>query len=200
MRAKALERLGRRLTSGVIAALMRRSERDAQPDWRSRPHRVLFLRHDRIGDMILSTGVLRAIAHAHPTIVLDVLASRSNAPVLANEPYLHEVIAFDRHAPLTFPATFRALRRRRYDAVIDCMVTAPSTTTLVLMLASGARYRIGVAGRGNDFAYTLPVPPRERAPHIVDQLGALVAAFGLQPAEADLRPRVRLTAAERERG
>ena len=179
---------------------MGRSARGERPDWRERPYRVLFLRHDRIGDMILSTGILRAIAEAYPTIQLDVLASRINAPVLLNEPYIHDVVVFDRKAPLAFPGAFRDLRRRRYDAVIDCMVTAPTLTTLLLMLATGARYRIGVATRGNDFAYTLPVPPREAAEHIVDKLGALVTAFGLQPTALDLSPRVRLTAAERERG
>src|SRR6185503_3384473 len=139
-------------------------------------------------------------AQAHPTIRLDVLASKSNAPVLSNEPYLNDVIAFDKRAPLGFPSMFAALRRRQYDAVIDCMVTAPSTTTLLLMLASGARIRIGVANRGNDFAYTLPVPPRDSAEHIVDKLGALATAFGLEPSGLDLRPRVRLTDVERERG
>jgi len=202
MQLKAVERLAKRATTSAIAALMRggRDARGERPDWRQRPYRVLFLRHDRIGDMILSTGLLRAIAQAHPTIRLDVLASTSNAPVLSNEPYLNEVIAFDKHAPLGFPATFVALRRRRYDAVIDCMVTAPSTTTLLLMLASGAGIRIGVANRGNDFAYTLPVPPRDSAEHIVDKLGALATAFGLEPSRLDLRPRVRLTSAEQERG
>ena len=202
MRLKGVERLVKRATTSAVATLMRpeRSALGERPDWRARAHRVLFLRHDRIGDMILSTGILRAIAEAHPTISLDVLASKSNAAVLANEPYLHEVIPFDKQAPLTFPSTLVALRRRRYDAVIDCMVTAPSTTTLLLMLASAARIRIGVANRGNDFAYTLPVPPRESATHIVDKLGALVTAFGLEPSRLDLRPRVRLTAAEQERG
>jgi ADP-heptose:LPS heptosyltransferase len=202
MRLKGVERLVKRATTAAIATLMRPDQRamGERSDWRSRPHRVLFLRHDRIGDMILSTGILRAIAEAHPTIALDVLASKSNAAVLSNEPYLHEVIAFDKRAPLTFPSTFLALRHRKYDAVIDCMVTAPSTTTLLLMLASGARIRIGVANRGNEFAYTLAVPPRESATHIVDKLGALVTAFGLQPSGIDLRPRVRLTAAEQERG
>ena len=202
MRLKGAERFVKRVTTSAIAKLMRPDQTaiGERPDWRRRPYRVLFLRHDRIGDMILSTGVLRAIAEAHPTIALDVLASRSNAPVLSNEPYLHEVIPFDKQVPLTFPSMLAGLRRRGYDAVIDCMVTAPSLTTLLLMLASGARIRIGVANRGNDFAYTLPVPPRESAEHIVDKLGALATAFGLEPSRLDLRPRVRLTAAERERG
>lgn len=197
---KSAERLVKRATNGAIAAMMGSRARGERPDWRDRPYRVLFLRHDRIGDMILSTGILRAIARSHPTIRLDVLASKTNAPVLVNEPYLNEVIPFDKKATGTYPRVFRDLRRRRYDAVIDCMVTAPSTTTLLLMLASGARYRIGVAGRGNDFAYTLPVPAREHADHIVDKLGALVAAFGLQPTAVDLRPRVRLTADELKLG
>ncbi|HEU4997246.1 MAG TPA: glycosyltransferase family 9 protein [Gemmatimonadaceae bacterium] len=202
MQFKAVERVAKRLTTATIASLMGRSARGERPDWRDRRYRVLFLRHDRIGDMILSTGILRAIATAYPTIQLDVLASKINAPVLSQEPYLNEVIAFDRRAPLRFPGVFRDLRRKRYDAVIDCMVTAPSTTTLLLMLASGARHRIGVAGRGggNDFAYTLPVPPRASAEHIVDKLGALVTAFGIQPTSVDLSPRIRLTAAELERG
>lgn len=200
MRLKSAEKLLKRATNGVIAAMMGRSARGERPDWRERPYRVLFLRHDRIGDMILSTGILRAIAQSHPTIKLDVLASTTNAPVLRNEPYLNEIIAFDKKATRRYASLFSDLRRRRYDAVIDCMVTAPSTTTLLLMLASGARYRVGVAGRGNDFAYTLPVPAREHAEHIVDKLGALVAAFGLQPTAVDLRPRVRLTTDELEQG
>ena len=200
MRFKRIERGVKRLTNGVIAGMMGRAAQGERPDWRARDYRVLFLRHDRIGDMILSTGILRAIAMAHPTVKLDVLASKTNAPVLLHEPYLHEVIAFDKRATGNFPRVFRDLRARRYDAVIDCMVTAPSTTTLLLMLASGARHRIGVRGRGNDFAYTLPVPAREHAEHIVDKLGALVAAFGLQPTALDLRPRVRLTEEEITKG
>jgi ADP-heptose:LPS heptosyltransferase len=201
MQLKGLERFAKRLTIGAIAKLMGppQSARGERPDWRQRQYRVLFLRHDRIGDMILSTGVLRVIAESHPTIQLDVLASPLNAPVLRTEPYVHDVMVFDRKNPLQYPATFRELRHRRYDAVIDCMVTAPSMTTLLLMLASGAPTRIGVAGRGNDFAYTLPVPPRENAEHIIDNLAAVLSAFGI-PASADVTPRIHLSPAELEAG
>ena len=197
---KSVERFIRRATIWIIAKLMGQSARGERPDWRDGSHRVLFLRHDRIGDMIVSTGILRAIAEAYPaTLKLDVLASRVNAPVLKNESYINEVVVFDKKRVAGYLRAFREMRRRSYDAVIDCMVDAPSTTTLLLMLASGARYRIGVR-RGNDFAYTLAVPPRETADHIIDKLGALVTAFGLQPTSLDLRPRVRLTVEELERG
>jgi ADP-heptose:LPS heptosyltransferase len=200
MTLKSLERIGKRLATRVVRLFLKNEARGERPDWRARKYRVLFLRHDRIGDMILSTGIFRAIAEAYPTIELDVLASPINAPILRNEPYVHEVVVANTKKPASWPRTFRGLAHRRYDAVIDCMITAPSLTTLLLMIASGARYRIGVRQRGNDFAYTVPVPARESAEHIVDKLGALLAAFGLQPTALDLRPRIRLTAQERERG
>ncbi|HSQ29763.1 MAG TPA: hypothetical protein VLN49_07935, partial [Gemmatimonadaceae bacterium] len=156
MRLKRLELWWRGLWIRILVALMRRSA-GGPPRWDERPHRVLFLRHDRAGDMILSTGVMRAIARSHPTITMDVLASPANAAILEASDWVHEVIAFDKHRLASYLPTTRRLRAAKYDAVIDCMVTAPSVTTLLLILASGARYRIGIAGRGNDAAFNVTV-------------------------------------------
>src|SRR6266567_3505519 len=133
MLLKRVELVWRRLWIRVLVWLMR-APRSPIPDWSTRPHRVLFLRHDRAGDMILSTGVMRAIARSHPTITLDVLASPANAPVIAGADYVGEVIVFDRHRLASYLPTAGWLRRANYDAVIDCMVTAPSVTTLLLIL------------------------------------------------------------------
>jgi ADP-heptose:LPS heptosyltransferase len=196
---KRLEVAGRKLSIRALTRMLARARAPERPDWGARPHRVLFLRHDRIGDMILSTGLLRAIATSHPTISLHVLASPANAPVLRADPNVDAVIVFDRTKPARYLAMLRQLRRSRYDAVIDCMPTAPSLTTLLLMWASGATHRIGVAGRGNDAAMTLPVPPRPEATHIADQLGALAAAFGVDPATTSFHPTIYLDEAERAR-
>jgi ADP-heptose:LPS heptosyltransferase len=197
MRLKRLEKAWRSFAIRLIGLFMGEGERGERPDWRSRPHRVLFLRHDRIGDMILSTGLLRAIATSHPNITLDVLASPANAPVLRAEPHVASVVVFERGKLWKYPAFARQLRRARYDAVIDCMVTAPSLTTLLLMLASGARHRIGVEGRGNDFAVTLSVAPLPSATHLVEHLAALAAAFDVDPYTTDWRPTITLTDVER---
>ena len=196
---KSIERGWRKLWINTIAALLRATASKSPPDWESRPHRVLFLRHDRIGDMIVSTGVLRAIARSHPTIVLDVLASPGNAPVLANADYVHETVVFDKKRILGYFGAMLRLRRTHYDAVIDCMVTAPSLTTLLLMLASGARHRVGIAGRGVDSVLTVPVPPRERDGHMVELLGQLAVAFGVDPARVDVRPHIDLSPGERSK-
>ncbi len=196
MRLKRLELWWRALWIRVLVRLMRRAP--ARPDWPARPHRVLFLRHDRAGDMILSTGVMRAIARSHPTITLDVLASPANAAILDAADYVHQVIVFDKKRLGGYLATVRTLRRNRYDAVVDCMITAPSLTTLLLVSASGARHRVGISGRGNDAAFTLTVPPDTRAgAHMVDLLTALARAFDVDPTTVERQPVIALTDAER---
>jgi heptosyltransferase IV len=193
MNLKRVELAWRALWIRILIRLMRRARRDA-PDWGSRPHRVLFLRHDRAGDMILSTGVMRAIARSHPTISLDVLASPANASILDASDYVREVIVFDKRKPASYLATARHLRRQRYDAVIDCMVTAPSVTTLLLIFASNARHRVGIAGRGNESAFNVNVPPpADSGAHMVDHLGALAAAFGVTAEDDAWQPTLDLT-------
>ncbi len=196
---KRVEVAWRNLWIRALTRLMRRGRAAVAPAWGSREHRVLFLRHDRIGDMILSTGLLRAIADSHTTIKLDVLASPANAPVLREDPHVDNVIVFDRTKPTGYFSALRRLRRTKYDAVIDCMPTAPSLTTLLLMWASGATHRVGVAGRGNDAALTLPVPSNRDAVHVVDQLAALAAAFGVHRHRVSFHPRLYLAEREQER-
>lgn len=150
--------------------------------------------------MIVSTGVMRAIARSHPTIVMDVLASPANAAILDGAPYVCDVIVFNRRKLSRYLATCLRLRRAKYDAVIDCMVTAPSVTTLLLMLASGAQFRIGIAGRGNDAAFNITVPADTRVDaHMVDLLSALAAAFDVDPSLVERRPTLDVTDAERVR-
>ena len=170
----------------------------ASPDWGGRTRRLLFLRHDRIGDMIVSTALMRAVAESHPGIELDVLASPANASVLDGADFVRQVIVFDRRDPRSYPAMARRLRAERYDAVIDCMVTASSVTTLLLMAAAGAPYRVGIAGRGNDDAINVAVPAAGGEQLMAIEIGALSAAFGIDPRKVDWRPELFVSPRMRE--
>ena len=202
MHLKRLELWWRAFWIRVLVRVMRRSGHSGheRPSWQAGPVRVLFLRHDRAGDMILSTGVMSAIARSHPTVTMDVLASPANAAILAAADYVADVIVFDKKHIAGYLAAIQRLRRARYDAVIDCMVTAPSLTTLLLIAASGARYRVGIAGRGNDAAFNVTVPAETRPnAHMVDLLAALARAFDVDPETVDRRPAISITDDERER-
>src|SRR5947209_4285782 len=188
MRLKRLEQWWRALWIRILVRLMRRPP-NVRPAWGSRPVRVLFLRHDRAGDMIVSTGVMRAIARSHPTITLDVLASPANATIIQGADYIDQIVVFNKKRLSDYFPTALRLRRARYDAVVDCMVTAPSVTTLLLILASGARYRVGIAGRGNDAAFNVIVPGiSQEGAHMVDLLAELSQAFDVDLSPIERRP------------
>ena len=67
---KSLERAVKAATTRVIAASLRNDARGERPDWRAREYRVLFLRHDRIGDTDIPPDSVVAISpyvlHRHP--------------------------------------------------------------------------------------------------------------------------------------
>ena len=186
---------------GMVRALARRG--GPLPDWGDgQSRRVLFIRYDRVGDMVLCTGILRAIAAAHPRISIDVLTTPANADVLAHLPFVDQVILHERRRKRDYPRLFRRLVARKYDAVVDGLVIRPSVNsyTTLLMLASRARWRIGSGGRPHDRVYNVPVPPPadEFREHHVEHLARLAAPFGLGRGDADWRPTLVVTAAERE--
>jgi ADP-heptose:LPS heptosyltransferase len=195
---KQLERVWKQVVFRGLGALLPGKRAALTPDWGARPHRVLYLRYDRIGDMIMATPLIRAIATSHPTIQLDVLASPANAIVLTGNPHVRRVRTFDRKRFASFARTARVLRRERYDAVIDGMVLQPSVTMLMLMLATGARYRIGIGGRANDFIYTLPVAPAPPSAHQIVQSAMTAVPFGVDVRRTSWRPELFVDDAERE--
>jgi ADP-heptose:LPS heptosyltransferase len=169
------------------------------PEWNERPYNLLFVRYDKLGDMIMCSGVLREIARTHPSICVDVLTTPANAPALEHLTFLRDVILHERGKGQGLLSLARRLEAARYDVVIDGLVWRPSVSTYTskLLLASRARWRIGSAGRPNDFMYNVPVtPPATRwAEHHVDHLARLASPFRIGRA-VDYRPEITLTASE----
>jgi len=56
---------------------------------------------------------------------------------------------------------------------------------------------VGIAGRGNDAAFSVLVPPRPGARHIAEHLTTLAGAFGVDADAVDALPRLHLAPPER---
>lgn len=168
------------------------------PDWRARPYRILFIRDDGIGDLMVSMELLRAIREVSPTFTLDLLCSPQNAAFARTLPFVNEVIVHKREFLLMAWPTWRRLRRNRYDVVIDGRVAIGNVNkqTLCLMLSTGARWRIGVTGRRNDRVYNVPVRV-DRIDHWVHAYVALGRPFGITEDSRDWRARLRLPESDR---
>ena len=171
------------------------------PDWDAQPYNLLFIRYDKLGDMIMCSGILREISRAHPNITIDVLTTPPNAPALENLSFVRDVILHERGKKPGLLSLARRLKQGQYDVTIDGLVWRPSVSsyTTKLMIASRARWRVGSAGRPNECAYNVPVsPPATRySEHHVDHLARLASPFGLGAADGDWRPVIALTTSER---
>lgn len=192
MSLKTLENVGRALLLRVLVFLFGGGS-PRPSDWRDRPHRVLFVRDDGIGDLIVSIEVIRAIAESSPLITLDVLASPQNAPLARMLPFVSDVIVHKRGSLRRSWPIWRQLRRRGYDVVVDGRVVPRNVNvqTTCLLLATAAPWRIGLGGRGNDGIYTLKLDPTGLA-HWTDFLAQLATPFGVPADSRDWRPRLPL--------
>jgi heptosyltransferase-2 len=182
-----------------IGALSGGARVASAPDWDARSWSVLYLRAQGIGDMILATGVLRAIARSHPTIALDVLTTPAAAPVLDQNPHVRRIHVLA-HSAGKYLAVARALRASRYDVVIDGKITrgASFIRSPALTMISRAPYRIGVGGGNHHLVYNLCVAPFDRTnTHMVEGSALLASPFGVDLHATDFRPEIFLTGEER---
>ena len=147
------------------------------------PERILIIRPSALGDVCRSVPVLAALRARWPSAIIDWLVQDAFAEAIGAHPALSEVVAFPRRdlSPLARPdnllAALRwglALRRRRYDLVVDCQGLLRSGA---MTLATGSRIRIGGAD-AREFshrAYTRRVKPVANA-HAVDRMMQLAQA------------------------
>ena len=158
---------------------------------------ILFLRQDRIGDVLVSTPIIKAVRDKYPGSRIDMLLSRNNEVVrYAIAPYINTTLIY-RKTALSLIDVVRRIRSNKYDVVVDLLDNASSTSSMIVAY-SGARYRLGIA-KENAGVYSHVVPLISRADHhIVERIGQLLMAFGIEPRTIDLRPIYPLTTEDRE--
>lgn len=195
---QGVERAWRSVWMRGIASALPGAHTENAPSWDSREWRVLFLRYERIGDLIMSTGVIRALAQSQPTIKIDVLANPTALPVLENNPYVRRTLGLNRSSILSYQRTLRSVRAGGYDVIVDGRLNNPPifTSTPLIMLAAGARYRVGVSGGNNDLIYNVRVPAYDRNTHYVEGSKPLGIPFGIEASSVDWQPEIFLTAME----
>lgn len=146
--------------------------------------RILISRLRFIGDVVLTTPVIRALKRRYPDAALYYLAESGPAAVLARNPHLEEVIVLPDEllpgrAVLTRCAAqvrfLRSLRKRRFDLAIDLFGNPRSA---LLTLATGARYRVGFDVRGRGRAYNVKIR-RSGSRRVVDAYLDAVRTIGV---------------------
>jgi heptosyltransferase III len=137
------------------------------------PRRFLIVRRDNIGDLVCTTPLFDALRAAFPGAHVAALVNTYNAPVLAGNPAVDEVVAYEKlkHRTRSLPGhvlaaarLYSRLRTERFDTVL-VPVDSPQSRTM----ASRVRAR------------EVLVAPKEIVPgvHEVQRTFALAARLGV---------------------
>ena len=132
--------------------------------------RILFITATRIGDAVLSTGLLGHLLDRHPGAAFTIAAGPGAAPLFEALPGLERlVVLVKRRFSLHWLALYRAVAVRRWDLAVDLRGSLlayglRATERRVMAKGDGGEHRVRQLGR----LFALDPPPSPRlwiAPH-----------------------------------
>ena len=117
----------------------------------SRFQRILIVRTDRLGDVVLTLPLLPVLRRRYPTAHIAMLLRRYTGEIVKGNPYANELLWYDDDNGLVpFRKMSHVLRKENFDAVI---VVYPTLRLAFLMFWSRIPVRIGTGYRYYSFLF-----------------------------------------------
>ncbi|MBN1212534.1 MAG: glycosyltransferase family 9 protein [candidate division Zixibacteria bacterium] len=182
---KPVEHKLKDLSFYLLRFLLKKGREDFIPLKPSNIGKILFLRPDKIGDMIISLPVFENLKKQHPHIKLSLLCSPRNYGIVKNDPRFEKIFLYRKNIFKDI-TTVLAMRKENYDAVVD-MISNDSITNLFLARFSVKnKPRIGVQKLKYRDYYDYSYYHRlDDMRHIIRNTLELLEAFGLDSEQAD---------------
>lgn len=123
-------------------------------------HKFLIIQTAFIGDVVLATAVVEKLHNRYPTASIDFLLRKGNEGLLANHPFINEVLVWDKQAQKTrnLFQLVNKVRGNKYTHVINLHRFASSG---LITFLSGAPYKAGFNKNPFSFCYN------KKAAHII---------------------------------
>lgn len=115
------------------------------------PRKILLIQLRRIGDCILCTPAIRAVAKKFPDAQIDFVAEYPAEETIRCHPQIHKLWLAPYSGLRETIELLRGLRREHYDLVIDFFSNPRSAQ---FTFVTGAKIRAGLGRRGRSWAYT----------------------------------------------
>ncbi len=181
---KALLAAGLDLAGGTLVAL-KRAVMPPRPLTPASVRRVLAIRLDHVGDVLMSTVFLQALKACLPEAGIEILVKPQCAPLLEGHPALARVIPFlpswTRRPGDATGGSAPGMELAGYDLVFSLRGDLRENR---LARKAGAPWRAGYAVRGGAF-YLTHVAAYDLSAHQTRRDLALLRALGLQPPEPE---------------
>src|SRR5574341_1858479 len=112
--------------------------------------KILIVRTDRIGDVVLSTPVAEVLKQRFPQGKIDFLVAPYTTPILKNNSFIDEIILDDNKSVKGFFKLRETLKQRKYNLAV---VLHPTLRLAYLLKTARIPIRIGTGYRGYSFLF-----------------------------------------------
>ncbi|HEX4851486.1 MAG TPA: glycosyltransferase family 9 protein, partial [Puia sp.] len=126
--------------------------------------KFLIIQTAFIGDVVLATALVEKLHNYYPEAQIDFLVRKGNESLLANHPYIHEVLIWDKktNKQKNLLKVLKEIRKKKFDKVINVQRFA---ATGLLTAFSGAKESIGFDKNPFSFLFS------KKIKHLVNQAG-----------------------------
>lgn len=139
----------------------------------SKIRKLLILRYDRIGDMIVTTPIFRLLKKAHPHLHIGVVTSALNAGLIKDNPNVDAVYIL--HA--NWFSLWREIRRargERYDVVLNFIFNRTTSGGILANIIAPDGFKVGQGDPKYRFYFNRLLTLERSGSHMAETLSSIV--------------------------
>ncbi len=150
---------------------------------KSKVKRILIIKLRGIGDVVLSTIVVKNLKKDFPDSEISYLTEEPSKPVLENISLIKNVLVLEKMTLLNKIKMLLLLRQYRFDLILDFY---SNPTTALFTFLSGARYKAGFPYKGRKYAYNLFGPAERNKYHAALLHIEFLKMLGIESSEKEI--------------
>lgn len=178
-RLKPVEHKFKVLFFSLFRRLLDKGQKEFQPLDGRKLSKVLFLRPEKIGDMVISLPVFDGLKKHFPHVHISLLASPKNYALIKEDPRFDTIYLYRKIFWQDLKVLW-AMRKEKFDCVVDMICNDSVTALFLSQLIAQGKPRIGVGKVKYRDYYDFNYDHRMNdTGHIIDNTLKLLTAFGI---------------------
>ena len=151
---------------------------------KSKKCKILCIQLKQIGDVLMTTPAIKALAKARPQLEIHFLTLSPSHQIFEHSPYIFRIIlATEKKGIKVFLNLNRTIKNEKYDVIID-FFGQPKTALLAWL--SGAKRRIGFHFKGRSIFYTDKISLPEASSYAAIHKSSLLKPLNINVEETQI--------------
>ena len=176
---KPLEHKFKAFVFSIVKLFLKKGQEDFTVLDGNAIQKVLFLRPEKLGDMVISFPVFDGLKKHFPHIKIALLGSPKNYAIIKNDTRLEKLYMYTKN-PLKDILTLFKMRRGKYDCVVDMIGDDSVTALFISQLTAQGKPRIGIGKTKFQSYYDYNYAYRtNNKNHIIENTLKLLEPFGI---------------------